>query len=93
MLVFDEILQSPNLREIIDELEAAWADEQKRRHEFWADIDENIKAEFIMGEIIYGVPQYLDSLFTIVVVKFSFFASFFLLLISVEKWISYATCK
>ena len=41
----------------------------------------------------YGVPNSLDSLFTIVVVKFSFFASFFLLLISVEKWISYATCK
>jgi Uma2 family endonuclease len=58
MLVFDEILQSPNLREIIDELEAAWADEQKRRHEFWADIDENIKAEFIMGEIIYHSPIY-----------------------------------
>ena len=58
MLVFDEILQSPNLREIIDELEAAWADEQKRRHEFWAEIDENIKAEFIMGEIIYHSPIY-----------------------------------
>ena len=58
MLAFDEILQSPNLREIIDELEAAWADEQKRRHEFWADIDENIKAEFIMGEIIYHSPIY-----------------------------------
>jgi len=58
MLVFDEILQSPNLREIIDELEAAWTDEQKRRHEFWADIDENIKAEFIMGEIIYHSPIY-----------------------------------
>ncbi len=37
---------------------------------------------------VYGVPNSLDSLFTIVVVKFSFFASFFLLLISVEKWIS-----
>ena len=37
---------------------------------------------------VYGVPNSLDSIFTIVVVKFSFFASFFLLLISVEKWIS-----
>jgi hypothetical protein len=36
----------------------------------------------------YGVPNSLDSLFTIVVVKFSFFASFFLLLIAVEKWIT-----
>lgn len=58
MVVLEEILQVPNLRELIDELEAAWADEQKRRHEFWADVDENVKAEFIMGEIIYHSPIY-----------------------------------
>jgi Uma2 family endonuclease len=58
MHAIDEILQAPNLRELIDELEAAWADEQKRRHEFWADIDENIKAEFIKGEVIYHSPIY-----------------------------------
>jgi Uma2 family endonuclease len=58
MVVLEEILQAPNLRELIDELEAAWADEQKRRHEFWADVDENVKAEFIMGEIIYHSPIY-----------------------------------
>ncbi|MDZ7934120.1 MAG: Uma2 family endonuclease [Emticicia sp.] len=58
MLVVEDILQMPNLRKLIDELEAAWADEQKRRHEFWAEIDENIKAEFILGEIIYHSPIY-----------------------------------
>jgi Uma2 family endonuclease len=57
MLVAD-LLQSPNLREILDELEQAWTDEQKRRHEFWADVDETRKAEFIMGEIIYHSPIY-----------------------------------
>ena len=58
MIAVEEILQAPNLRELIDELETAWIAEQKRRHEFWAEIDENIKAEFIMGEIIYHSPIY-----------------------------------
>jgi Uma2 family endonuclease len=58
MIVVEEILQAPNLRELLDELETAWADEQRRRHEFWADVDENVKAEFILGEIIYHSPVY-----------------------------------
>ncbi len=53
-----ELLQAPNLREMLDELEQAWTDEQKRRHQFWADVDESQKAEFIMGEIIYHSPVY-----------------------------------
>ncbi|RYU94992.1 Uma2 family endonuclease [Emticicia agri] len=53
-----DLLQAPNLREVLDELEQVWADEQKRRHEFWATVDENIKAEFILGEIIYHSPVY-----------------------------------
>lgn len=36
MIAVEDILQAPNLRELIDELEKAWAEEQKRRHEFWA---------------------------------------------------------
>lgn len=43
MRVTEEILQTPNLHELIDELKTAWADEQRRRHEFWADIDESVK--------------------------------------------------
>lgn len=54
----DELLKAPNLRELINELEQAWADEQHRRHAFWADADEGIKAEFILGEIIYHSPIY-----------------------------------
>lgn len=53
-----DLLHAPNLREMLDELEQLWADEQKRRHEFWATVDENIKAEFILGEIIYHSPVY-----------------------------------
>jgi Uma2 family endonuclease len=58
MTALDEISQSPNLRELLDKLEQAWEDEQRRRHEFWADADEGVKAEFILGEIIYHSPIY-----------------------------------
>lgn len=40
------------------ELTQLWEAEQVKRHTFWADIDENIKAEFIDGEIIYHSPVY-----------------------------------
>ena len=56
MIALDDLLQAPNLREILDEAEARWQDEQRRRHEFWADADEGVKAEFILGEIIYHSP-------------------------------------
>ncbi|ADB36478.1 Uma2 family endonuclease [Spirosoma linguale] len=58
MTALDEISQSPNLRELLDKLEQTWAKEQRRRHEFWADADEGVKAEFILGEIIYHSPIY-----------------------------------
>lgn len=58
MNVLDELLLAPNLRELLDEAEQKWQDEQRRRHEFWADADEGVKAEFILGEIIYHLPVY-----------------------------------
>ena len=54
----ENLLQYPNLRELIDELERAWDAEQQRRHQFWADVDESVKAEFILGEIVYHSPIY-----------------------------------
>lgn len=53
-----ELMYAPDLRAILDELETAWNEEQKKRHEFWADVDESRKAEFILGEIIYHSPVY-----------------------------------
>ena len=58
MTALDELRQAPDLRQLLDQLERAWADEQRRRHEFWADADEGVKAEFILGEIIYHSPVY-----------------------------------
>lgn len=42
----------------MDELEKVWRDEQLQRHTFWAEVDENLKAEFILGEIVYHSPIY-----------------------------------
>jgi len=58
MNVLDDLLLAPNLRELLDKAEQTWQDEQRRRHEFWADADEGVKAEFVLGEIIYHSPVY-----------------------------------
>ena len=58
MLTVETLLQAPNLRELLDEAEQKWQDEQRRRHQFWANVDESRKAEFILGEIIYHSPIY-----------------------------------
>ncbi|GAB3331836.1 Uma2 family endonuclease [Larkinella ripae] len=58
MITIDDFLKAPNLRELLDELETAWQEEQRRRHQFWANVDEGQKAEFILGEIIYHSPVY-----------------------------------
>lgn len=54
----EKILQAVQFKQILDELQEAWNDEQRRRHEFWAEVDESVKAEFILGEIIYHSPIY-----------------------------------
>lgn len=52
----EEIFQSPDLPELLRELNTRWEAEQIKRHAFWAEVDEGIKAEFINGEIIYHSP-------------------------------------
>jgi len=58
MNVREELLKTPDLRNLLDELEKVWREEQVQRHTFWAEVDENLKAEFILGEIIYHSPIY-----------------------------------
>ncbi len=50
MISKEEILNTLEFKELLDELQEAWNEEQRRRHEFWAEVDENRKAEFILGE-------------------------------------------
>lgn len=56
MNVRDELLKTPDLRGLLDDLEKVWREEQILRQSFWAEVDENLKAEFILGEIIYHSP-------------------------------------
>ncbi|MBU1822402.1 MAG: Uma2 family endonuclease [Bacteroidetes bacterium] len=58
MISKEEILNTLEFKELLDELQEAWNEEQRRRHAFWAEVDENKKAEFILGEIIYHSPIY-----------------------------------
>jgi Uma2 family endonuclease len=54
----EELFQSLDLPDLLRELNARWEAEQAKRHTFWAEVDENVKAEFINGEIIYHSPVY-----------------------------------
>lgn len=56
--LLEPILASPNFPALLDALQSEWEQEQKRRHEFWAEVDENKKAEFVLGEVIYHSPVY-----------------------------------
>lgn len=48
--------KQPNLRQLIDDLEAFWQDEQNRRLDFYNWVNPSMKAEFIEGEIIVHSP-------------------------------------
>lgn len=50
------ILASPNFRQLLDEMEAVWAEEQRRRREFYDRITPEHKWEFINGEIVVHSP-------------------------------------
>ena len=51
-----QLLDSPRLPFIARRIDAVLADEKRRRREFYAQIDENDKAEFINGEVIMHSP-------------------------------------
>lgn len=51
-----ELKQIPELGLILERLEKEMAEEAAKRNEFYALVHENLKAEFINGEIIYHSP-------------------------------------
>jgi Uma2 family endonuclease len=55
-ILVQKALHSPNLPEIITELNQAWSNEQRRREAFYNWVTPDIKAEFIEGEIIVHSP-------------------------------------
>ncbi|NJO01285.1 MAG: hypothetical protein HC880_05950 [Bacteroidia bacterium] len=56
--LLDPIRRSSQFPQLLQALQNYWEDEQRHRHEFWASHDEQVKAEFIDGEIIYHSPVY-----------------------------------
>ncbi len=52
----EPLLATPRLRQLIDELETTWQDEQRKRQEFYDRIQPNDKWEFINGQIIMHSP-------------------------------------
>lgn len=58
--ILEPILKSINPKALIDELNQIWEAEQQKRHAFWAEVDENVKAEFIDGEIVYHSATYFE---------------------------------
>lgn len=50
------ILESPNFRALLDEMENLWEEEQQKRQEFYDRITPEDKWEFINGEIIMHSP-------------------------------------
>ena len=51
-----ELKHSPQLPVAIEELNAYWQAEQQKRLQFYSDLDEDTKAEFIDGEVIVHSP-------------------------------------
>jgi Uma2 family endonuclease len=50
------ILDSPNAPNLIARLQTKLEHKQQRRQQFYADVDEDMKAEFINGEVIIHSP-------------------------------------
>ena len=58
----DELAHSPQLPRYVEYLQEMLADEKRRREQFYEEIDEDTKAEFINGEIVMHSPVRLEHL-------------------------------
>ncbi len=54
--IIDKIVHSPQMPQYISVLNDLWNEEQKKRKQFYEDMDESRKMEFIEGEIIVHSP-------------------------------------
>lgn len=52
----DSIKKDKNFPHLLRELNQAWKAEQKKRKEFYEIVHEDVKAEFIRGEVIFHSP-------------------------------------
>lgn len=51
-----DLKASPHLKLVVEQLEQEMAAEEKKRNQYYALVHEDVKAEFINGEIIYQSP-------------------------------------
>jgi len=58
--IVQDILELPNAKAIAQEVNDALAEEHKRRLQFYNDIDDEVKAEFINGEVVIHSPVKLE---------------------------------
>jgi Uma2 family endonuclease len=54
--LFDQIIQSPRLPQYLEEIQAFWRKEEDKRRQFYKEIVEDRKMEFINGEIYFQSP-------------------------------------
>lgn len=59
-MIIDELMQSPHLPRYLERLQAAFADEQGRRQQFYDTMTEQEKVEFINGEMVVQSPVKLE---------------------------------
>jgi Uma2 family endonuclease len=52
----EQIMQSPKLPDILAEVQDYWVKEQAKRQQFYEQMEENKKMEFINGEIFFQSP-------------------------------------
>lgn len=55
-LDLEQLLEAPNLPQLIEQAELALRQESRRREEFYAWLKEDVKAEFINGQVVMHSP-------------------------------------
>lgn len=50
------LLAAPNLPQLVEEAQAVLLEEKRQREQFYNDIDETVKAEFINGQVVMHSP-------------------------------------
>ena len=58
--IVEELLRRDDLPDVVSDLQAALADEARRRAEFVESLDEKTYAEFINGEVVVHSPERLE---------------------------------
>ena len=54
--IVDKLIHSPHLKIIMQKIDESLSEEKEKRQAFYALVHENVKAEFINGEIVYQSP-------------------------------------